>query len=156
DRERGACQAFHVPQRVGGLGGPAPDAWRGGVGDGLQLAQCVRAAQSVRADAAVAVVGRPAVVHRDPGEGRQDPCGVHGLAARLGWTVISVNLPAEAECTQASLPATRNPVSSKCATGAAVSALRIASSVPPSFPEIRLTMPATAPSETATPNSSLT
>jgi hypothetical protein len=38
DRERGVCQAFHVPLGLGGLGRPAPPALRGRVGDGLQFA----------------------------------------------------------------------------------------------------------------------
>jgi hypothetical protein len=70
--------------------------------------------------------------------------------------VISVYFPDEAEWTQASLPATRNPVSSKCATGTAISAVRMASRQPPSEPATRWTMPATAPGETGTPNNSLT
>jgi hypothetical protein len=42
-------------------------------------------------------------------------------------STIRTYLPAEAECTRASLPATRNPVSSKCATPCASRALMIAS-----------------------------
>ena len=45
---------------------------------------------------------------------------------RLGCTVTSTYFPEEAEWTQASLPATRNPVSSKCATPAAGRASTIA------------------------------
>src|SRR5258708_28610556 len=75
---------------------------------------------------------------------------------RLAWTVISANLPDDAEWTQASFPATRNPVSAKAARPAVTSALRIASSGAPSVPAIRLTIPATAPGDTGTPNSSLT
>ena len=37
---------------------------------------------------------------------------------RLGWTVTSTNLPADAEWTQARFPATRNPVSPECVTSA--------------------------------------
>jgi hypothetical protein len=37
---------------------------------------------------------------------------------RLRCTVISEYFPVETECTQCSLPSTRNPVSSKCTTGA--------------------------------------
>jgi hypothetical protein len=68
--------------------------------------------------------------------------------------VISANLPDDAECTQASVPATRNPVSLKCATGAAASSARITSKQAPSFPVILLTIPATAPGDTGTPNNS--
>ena len=68
--------------------------------------------------------------------------------------MTSAWFPAEAEWTQASFPATRNPVSSKCATSAAATAARIASSGAPSAPAIRVTIPATAPGETGTPNSS--
>jgi hypothetical protein len=74
---------------------------------------------------------------------------------RLRWTVISANLPDDAECTQASLPAARNPVSSKCATAAAASARRITSRQPLTAPAILVTIPLTAPGDTRTPNSSL-
>ncbi len=83
DGEGGVRQALQVARGVGGLGGPAPLAGRGGVGDGLELPQGVRVTQSAR-DLVVAVVGCPAVVHGDPGEGREHPGGVHGLAARPG------------------------------------------------------------------------
>ena len=73
---------------------------------------------------------------------------------RRGCTVISAYFPDEAECTQASFPATRNPVSSKCATGAAISAWRTWSRQAPSAAATRLTMPVTAPGDTGTPNSS--
>ena len=73
---------------------------------------------------------------------------------RRGCTVISAYFPDEAECTQASFPATRNPVSSKCATGAAISAWRTASRQARSAAATRLTMPVTAPGDTGTPNSS--
>ena len=39
---------------------------------------------------------------------------------RLAWTVNSANFPAEAEWTQASFPAVRNPVSSKWTTSALI------------------------------------
>ena len=62
--------------------------------------------------------------------------------------------PFDAECTQASVPATRNPVSSKCAAPAAASTVRIASRQPPRAPATRVTIPVTAPGDTGTPNSS--
>jgi len=70
--------------------------------------------------------------------------------------VISANFPDDAECTQASLPATRNPVSSKCATSDVIRALRMTPRQPPSLPATRRTIPATAPGETAAPNISAT
>jgi hypothetical protein len=74
----------------------------------------------------------------------------------LARTVISANFPDDAEWTQASFPATRNPVSSACTTSAAISAFRIASRQPSSAPVIRLVIPVTAPGDTGIPNSSLT
>ena len=62
--------------------------------------------------------------------------------------MISANFPDDAEWTQASFPATRNPVSSKCATGAAASARRIASRQPLTAPAILVTMPVIAPGDT--------
>jgi hypothetical protein len=45
--DRLAGQVLHRGERLGGLGGPAPLAFRRGVADGLQFAQGVRAAQLV-------------------------------------------------------------------------------------------------------------
>ena len=82
------------------------------------------------------------------------PAASIALRPRLGWTVIRVNFPAEAEWTQARRPATRNPVSSKCATGAAVTARRIVSSAGPSAPVTRRVMAVTVSGARVTPNSS--
>jgi hypothetical protein len=64
-------------------------------------------------------------------------------------------LPDDAECTQASFPATRNPVSSKCATSAAISALTMASiagaMIPATFAVIAAIAPGMARSRTSRP-----
>jgi hypothetical protein len=78
-----AHQCLHRGDRVGGLGGPAPLAGGCAVGDGLQFPQGVRAAQLV-ISAGVAIVGRPGVVHGDPGEPGQDAHRLHGLPAAPG------------------------------------------------------------------------
>ena len=110
-------QAFHVPQRVRGLGGPAPLALRGGVGHGLQFAQRMRVAQGVPGHAGSRCHRAPrrhgpAI----PAKTGSTPAASIACRPLFGWTVISAYLPADAEWTQASFPATRNPVSSKCAT----------------------------------------
>ena len=63
-----------------------------------------------------------------PAKDGSTPAAFIASVPRLACTVTSTNLPDDAECTQASFPATRNPVSSKCATSAATSALAMASS----------------------------
>lgn len=68
--------------------------------------------------------------------------------------MISAHFPDEAKCTQAGFPATRNPVSSKWATGAAISARRIASREAPSAAATRVTIPVTVPGDTGPLNSS--
>ena len=86
----------------------------------------MRTAQTVPGDAVIAVVGRPGIMAGDPGERRQHPAASMPCLPRLPCTVTRTNLPDDAECTQASFPATPNPVSSKCATSAATSALTMA------------------------------
>jgi hypothetical protein len=71
-----------------------------------------RAAQGVPGDAVVAVVGLPGVVAGDVREGGSTPAVSMASLPHLGCTVTRTNLPADAEWTQASFPATRNPVSS--------------------------------------------
>ena len=73
---------------------------------------------------------------------------------RLACTVTSTCLPAEAECTQASLPATRNPVSSKCATSEAISACTISLIAGLQNAAIFLAIAATAPGDGSQPNMS--
>lgn len=68
---------------------------------------------------------------------------------------ISAHFPSETQCVQASFHATREPVSSKRATGAATSAWRLASGQAPSAAATRLTMPVTAPGDTGIPDSAL-
>ena len=156
DRERGVCQAFHGPQRVRGLGGPAPPARRGGVGDGLQFAQGMRIAQSVPATLAVAVIRRPGVVHGDPGEGRQHPGGVHRLPSPPGVDGDQGELPRRRRVDPGQLPGDPEPglievrhVSGGQAPRGSPPGCRRATRRP------GVTMPATAPGETGTPNSSL-
>jgi hypothetical protein len=67
-------------------------------------------------------------------------------------TVTSTYLPEEAECTQASFPATRNPVSSKCATSAAISALAMAPIAGAMIPATFAAIAAIAPGDGAQPN----
>jgi hypothetical protein len=126
-------QVLHLAQRAGRLPGPAPAGGRR-VNHGLKLSQGVRVAERVPGELGVGVVRCPRVMDRDAGEGGEHPGGVHPWVPRLSWTVISAWFPAEAEWTQASFPATRNPVSSKCATPAAATAARIASNGAPSAP----------------------
>ena len=68
--------------------------------------------------------------------------------------MTSTYFPDDAECTQASFPATRNPVSSKCATPAAASIPVTASSAGAITPAIFLLMEASAPGDGAQPNMS--
>jgi len=72
----------------------------------------------------------------------------------LTCTVTRTYLPDDAECTQASVPATRNPVSSKCATSAQMSALVIAARAGLRYPATRRAIAARVPGEACTPNSS--
>jgi hypothetical protein len=72
----------------------------------------------------------------------------------LACTVTSTCFPGEAECAQASLPATRNPVSSKCATPALTSALMTAFSAGAISRAVFLVIEASAPGEGAQPNRS--
>ena len=78
-----ADQGLHRGDGLGGLGGPAPLACGGGVGDGLQVAQGVGGAELV-IRAGVAVVGRPGVVHGDTGEGGQHAHRLDRLPAAPG------------------------------------------------------------------------
>ena len=71
---------------------------------------------------------------------------------RLGCTVTSTNFPADAEWTQASFPATRNPVSSKCATSAPARAAVMAMIAGEMSPAILRACAASAPGDGAQPN----
>ena len=71
---------------------------------------------------------------------------------RLACTVTSTNFPQDAECTQASLPAVRNPVSSKCATSALMRYRVIAASAGAISPAVFFAAAASAPGEGAQPN----
>ncbi|HEY6276304.1 MAG TPA: hypothetical protein VIX86_08215 [Streptosporangiaceae bacterium] len=66
--------------------------------------------------------------------------------------VTRTNLPDDAEWTQASFPATRNPVSSKCATSAAISALTMASIAGAMIPATFAVIAAIAPGDGVQPN----
>jgi hypothetical protein len=132
-------------QRVDRLPRPDDVGVRAGLGDCGQLAEHVRAAQSVPGHAVVAVIGRPGVVAGDAAERGQHPGRVHAVFPGLSCTVTSACFPDEAEWTQARRPATRNPVSSKCATPAAASAPRMTSSAGATAEAIFLVMEARAP-----------
>ena len=82
-----------------------------------QLSQAVGVAQGMR-DVGVGVVRGPRVMHRHTLEPRQDLRRVHPLGAPLACTVSRTSVAVDAECIQASFPAVRSPVSSKCATSA--------------------------------------
>jgi hypothetical protein len=73
---------------------------------------------------------------------------------RLGCTVTSTNFPDEAEWTQASRPAVRNPVSSKCTTSAPMRRRVTAASAGAASPATFRAADARAPGEGAQPNSS--
>jgi len=65
-----------------------------------------------------------------------------------------VYLPVRAQCTQASLPSTRNPVSPDPATSLAVMCCRTCSANPSSRPAARAVSAATVPDEHGMPDSS--
>ena len=73
---------------------------------------------------------------------------------RRGWTISRVYLPVRAQCTQASLPSTRNPVSSNPAAPLAAICSRTCSAKPSSRPAARAVSAATVPDEHGMPNSS--
>ena len=66
--EGDVCEALHLPLGVGGLVRPAPLAGRGGIDDGLELAERVGVAQRVPGQGRVGVVGSPRVMDRDAAE----------------------------------------------------------------------------------------
>jgi hypothetical protein len=102
----------------------------------------------------VAVVGRPGGMHGDPAKEGSTPIVSIACLPRLGWAISRVYLPVRAQCTPASLPSTRNPVSSKPATPLAAMFWRACSRNPPSFPAARAVSAATVPDDSGTPNSS--
>jgi hypothetical protein len=116
--------------------------------------QRMRVAQAVPGRPGVGVIWRPRVVDGDPDEGRQHAGGVHRLPAPPGVHGDQGILAGRGRVDPGQLPGDPEPVSSKCATSAAAAAARIASSGLPSAEAIRVTMAATAPGETGTPNSS--
>jgi hypothetical protein len=77
----GTGQALHLPQRIGGLPGPAPLAGRRGADHGPKLPQGVRVAQRVPGHAGVGVIRGPGVMHRDAGEPGEHSGGIHPLGA---------------------------------------------------------------------------
>jgi len=82
------------------------------------------------------------------------PAAVIPSFPRLACTVTSTNFPHEAECTQASLPAVRNPVSSKCAASALARYRVIAASAGAITRAVFLAALASAPGDGAQPDSS--
>ena len=112
----GIGQAFHVAQRVGGLAGPAPLARRAR----RRSRPGVRAATWALHSACPATLADRC--HRAPRRrgrrcrrrtGRTPAASMASLPALAVHGDQRVACPAEAEWTQASFPATRNPVSSK-------------------------------------------
>jgi hypothetical protein len=85
-----------------------------------ELADEMRTAYRVACDVLEAVLGLPGVVDRVPREDGSTPAALIPSLPRLAWTVTSTNFPDDAEWTQASHPAVRNPVSSKCTTSQAM------------------------------------
>jgi hypothetical protein len=146
-------QVLDSDRCVGGLDAPAPLGVGGrGVGDGGQLAQCVRAAQLV-CGVDVSVIGRPGVVHRDSDEPDSAPLSSMPSQPRLRWQVTKVYLSVRAQCTQCRAPCTRSPVSSNPATGAAVICSRTAALNSPRLSAARRVIADTVPCDTV-PNSS--
>jgi hypothetical protein len=66
--------------------------------------------------------------------------------------VTSAYLPADAECTQASFPGDRNPVSSECATSAPARASMMTARAGEASPAILRACAASAPGDGAQPN----
>jgi hypothetical protein len=124
-------------QRISGLAGPLGTGRRAVLAGPGQLTQHVSVSQGMTGHPGVGVIRRPRIVTGDPAKPGSTPAASIPSVPRLGCTVISENSSVEAECTQASLPATRSPVSSKCATGAAVIASRPLSSTGPTAPPMR-------------------
>ena len=81
--DRLAHQALHDGDRLGGLGGPAPRAFRGGIGDGLQLAPGVRTAKLV-IRARVGVIGSPASWTATPANEGRTPIASIARLPRFG------------------------------------------------------------------------
>ena len=155
-RRGSACVRGVLEREEGVNGRPGPGLVQGGagLGDGGQLAQQVRAAQGVPRDAGEAAGGLLRVVDRDPAKAGSIPAASMPSFPRFGWTVTSTHLPEDAECTQKSFPAVRNPDSSKCATSvltsAAVTALTARATSRAAFRAAE----ASAPGDGAQPDSS--
>src|SRR5512135_194855 len=146
-------QLLHRHHRVGGLAGPAPRAGRRAVDDAVQLRQHVRTAKLV-GDVRIGVVGRPRVVDGNPQNRPSTPRSSIPARPRRGWQLTRVYLPVRAQCTQCSLPSTRNPVSSKPTTSQPAISSRTRSTNSPSRPAARAVTPATVPADSGVPNSS--
>ena len=82
------------------------------------------------------------------------PAAVIPSLPRLACTVTSTYFPDEAECTQASFPAVRNPVSSKCATSALTRTFVMTFTAGATSPAAFFAMDCSAPGEGAQPNRS--
>jgi hypothetical protein len=89
-----------------------------------------------------------------PSKDGRTPAAFIPSLPRLAWTVNSASFPAEAEWTQASFPAVRNPVSSKWTTSAAIRCRVIAASAGARNPAVLRAAAASAPGEGARPNMS--
>ena len=82
------------------------------------------------------------------------PAAFMASRPRRGWQVISVHSEVEAECSQCSFPAARNPVSSKWATSAAAIRSVTAEMNPSRSPAARAVAEDTVPCEIGVPKSS--
>ena len=87
-----------------------------------------------------------------PAKCGRTPAAVIPSLPRLACTVNSAYFPAEAEWTQASFPAVRNPVSSKWTTSALIRCRVIAASAGVRNPAVFLAAAASAPADGAHPN----
>ena len=151
--DRLAHQLLHRGESLGGLRGPAPT----GLAARRRRRLAVRAgrASSTTGDPGrVGVVWGPGIVDGDPANRGRMPIAWIACLPRLECTVSRVYLPVRAQCTQASRPATRNPVSSNPATSLAAICAQTCSRNPSSHPAAQAVSAATVPDEHGIPNSS--
>src|SRR5262249_37592149 len=150
----GIDEGFEAGERVDGLLGQGRDRGAGGVGGGGQPAQGVGVAQSM-GGAGVGVVRAHASCTATPVNAGSTPAASIALVARLACALSSTSVGVHAECSQASLPAVRSPVSSKCATGAPAIRSRITGRTSSVIrAAVLATHDAIVPSATGAPNTS--
>ena len=125
----------------------------GELGHPGQFPQVVGVAQAVKGSAVLAI-DHQAVVDRDSAEAREDPPGVHRDPAPVVLRWNSVQVSVQATWIQCNFPATRPPVSSKCATRAAASCSRAIAKNPSRRAAAFDSSNDSHPVETAAPNAS--